>query len=137
MSRCCLPQCLSFHQDKVGTDYSQIFAWDNPVERRSNGKLLCNVLDRLLKGYETKVDEEGVAVEPPLAKKRRGRRAPSKKDDSQTSQPAPDGNRSEIRIGTSQGDCHQEPAYVGHSAGLQDDDAPFLRLWRGAPFGLH
>jgi hypothetical protein len=39
------------------------------VERRSNGKLLCNVLDRLLKGYETKVDAEGVAVEPPLAKK--------------------------------------------------------------------
>ena len=101
MSRCCLPQCLSFHQDKVGTDYSQIFAWDNPVERRSNGKLLCNVLDRLLKGYENKVDAEGVAVEPPMAKKRRGRRAPTKKDDSQTSQPAPDGNRgSEIRIGT-------------------------------------
>lgn len=89
-----------FHQDKVGTDYSQIFAWDNPQERRNNGKVLCNLLDKLLKGYQDRVDSEGVAVEVPVAKRRKGRRSTKKEEDQNVSGQEASQRPPEIKIGT-------------------------------------
>ena len=61
-------------QERMGSDYSVIFSWDDPARRKGNGKVLCQVLEKLVLGYHKRVDQEGVVVEQPVSKKRRGRR---------------------------------------------------------------
>ena len=82
----------------MGSDYSQIFAWDDPSERKSKGKMLCQTLDQILKGYHTQVDREGVIVEQPV-KKRRGRRQ-TKDDGKKENVTGQNERQPEIKIGT-------------------------------------
>ena len=87
-------------EEKMGSDYSQIFSWDDPAQRKASGKTLCQVLDGILRGYHNRVDKEGVVVEQPVAKKaRRGRRvsknAPGKDESTLSADQQP-----EVKIGT-------------------------------------
>ena len=63
-----------YTEDAIGQDYSQIFSWDDPVARRQTGKQLCAKFEEILAGYHAEVDAEGVVVDAPAAKKRKGRR---------------------------------------------------------------
>jgi len=63
-----------YTEDAIGQDYSQIFSWDDPVARRQTGKQLCAKFEEILVGYHAQVDAEGVVVDAPASKKRRGRR---------------------------------------------------------------
>lgn len=84
----------------MGSDYSHIFSWDDPSLRKQNGKMLVAQFEKMLSGYHSAVDKEGVAVEMPPAKRlRRGRRA--QKSDAGGSAPSAQQDRpSEIKIGS-------------------------------------
>ena len=88
----------------MGSDYSQIFSWDDPSQRKITGKALCQVLDGIMRGYERKVDQEGVVVEQPVAKKRRGRRqAKNAKDEAASAAQAE--SSPEVKVGTTKKDA--------------------------------
>ena len=79
----------------IGQDNAQLFSWDDPCARREVGKGLCAKLDELLSGFHAQVDSEGLVVEAPKKKQRRGRRAQT-----QGGSQMPVEETSEIKIGT-------------------------------------
>ena len=87
-----------YTEDAIGQDYSQIFSWDDPVARRQTGKQLCAKFEEILVGYHAQVDAEGVVVDAPASKKRRGRRQKQNQKEAGSCQMP--GDSMEIKIGS-------------------------------------
>ena len=87
-----------YTEDAIGQDYSQIFSWDDPAARRQTGKQLCAKFEEILVGYHAQVDAEGVVVDAPASKKRRGRRQKQNQKEAGSCQ-MPDDSM-EIKIGS-------------------------------------
>eukprot|EP00435_Cladocopium_sp_Y103_P049958 s2528_g15.t1 len=85
--------------EKMGSDYSQIFSWDDPSQRKIIGKTLCQVLDGIMRGYDRKVDQEGVVVEQPVPKKRRGRRQSKSTGSKEEAVPVAQGESKPLEFG--------------------------------------